>query len=174
MQILHCWQNIKFSTPFLFTVFILTWKETVVLSARCAVWNLLRRGTLGSGQSFVHSMAEAPFLSTAETEHEMYVGTFFISKRGSRSRHATVQQQMSPPTGQPTRRKEVYQVTVVLDRFTIKQLNFCVQANCVLGTHNVLGNPNLSFLHTDLTTDGPGLHDPAVSSLSRGTFYFYF
>ena len=57
-------------------------RKQLSLSARCAVWNLLRRGALGSGQSFVHS--------TAETEHEMYVGTFFISKRGSRFHSDTV------------------------------------------------------------------------------------
>jgi hypothetical protein len=45
MQIQHCWQNIKFSAPSLFTFFIRLWKETVLpQSTVCgltsfATWN---------------------------------------------------------------------------------------------------------------------------------------
>jgi hypothetical protein len=80
MQILHCWQNIKFSIPFLFTFFIRSWKDTLLLQS--TVCGLISVGTWNSGKwlkfSAFHLRSPIHFHSGNRTKYEV-----FISKHGS-------------------------------------------------------------------------------------------
>jgi hypothetical protein len=81
MQIPHCWQNIKFSTPFLFTFFIRSWKETIL--PQSTVCGLKYFATWNSGKwlkfSAFHLRSPVYFHGRNRTRYEVCT-----SKHGSR------------------------------------------------------------------------------------------
>ena len=67
MQILHCWQNIKFSTPFFFAFFIRLWKETIL--PRSTVCGLTSFATWNSGKWLKFSASQKPCLFPRQKPH---------------------------------------------------------------------------------------------------------
>jgi hypothetical protein len=136
MQIVRCWHNIKFCTPFLFKFFIRSWKETIL--PQSTVCGLKSFATWNSGKwlkfSAFHLRSPVHFHGRNRTRNACGYNLHFQTRYPFI--HATMQQHNSPPTRQPTRRKKVYQVTAVPDRFSSKQLSNCVRANCGLRAQN--------------------------------------